>query len=254
MKNKYLSSLLLGGVILFSSCATNLRKDTPESVTFDPEQKGTLVYVNGEYKGKSPVTVELDPAKENNIKYVNPYYLSKSFTMNREIIKKWLWMDIFSGVATGTVVVPALIDHKNEAWLGFNEKDAPKSLKHWSEIEDPNDYLGEIFQLKNLYFETGSSDLKSESHANLDKLVAFLKQYPEAKIEVRGHTDKTGGHDLNVKLSQNRAGSVVKYLTGKGVSASRLQSQGFGPDQPLLEGDTEEVYKYNRRVEFKFVK
>ncbi len=251
MKKKLQGLLMIATVLVASSCATFLRKDSDQSITLDPEPKGALVYVNGQYKGLSPVTLNLDPTKTYEVKYIHPHYLSESFTLQKGIIKKWLWMDLASlAVGNPTAIITDAITEK---WKGFDASVAPTKLKHWSDIEDPADHLNEIFQLKNLYFETGSATIKSESKGNLDKLADFLKKFPNAKIEVRGHTDKTGGNDLNMKLSKDRANSVVEYLKGKGVNAANLKSNGFGSEKPLVEGDTEEAYKYNRRVEFKFV-
>jgi len=236
---KILSVVTLATVI--SSCATILRKDVDEQVVLSPKPDGALVYVNGQYKGVSPVTMNLDPSKTYDVKYIHPHYISESLTLEKGLIKKWLWLDIASLAVS-------------EKWKGFNSEAANVQMLHWSEIENPNDYLYQIFQLKNLYFETGSANIKQESQVNVDKLADFLKRFPESKIAIHGHTDKTGGRDLNMKLSQDRAKAVATYLETKGIAKSRMTSDGFGPDKPLVEGDSEEALKYNRRVEFEFTK
>ncbi len=125
-------------------------------------------------------------------------------------------------------------------------------MRHWSEISDPKTYLNTLFQIENLYFESGSDVIKSEAYENLDKLANILKMNPDVKIAVHGHTDITGDHDKNVELSQKRAAAVKKYLADKGVNSSNIKDEGHGPDIPLMKGDTPEAYPYNRRVEFAY--
>lgn len=123
---------------------------------------------------------------------------------------------------------------------------------HWDEIGDPHGYINAIFQIENLYFETGKAIIKTESHENLDKLYNSLNTYPDIKLMVHGHTDKTGGIDLNMKLSKDRAESVKGYLVGKGIAADRILTKGHGPKDPLINGESESEFKFNRRVEFEY--
>jgi outer membrane protein OmpA-like peptidoglycan-associated protein len=69
-------------------------------------------------------------------------------------------------------------------------------------------------------------------------------------IEIRGHTDNQGTHDYNMKLSQDRAESVVNFLIYNGIKPFRLKSKGFGETEPLTENSTEDGRQNNRRVEF----
>ena len=82
-----------------------------------------------------------------------------------------------------------------------------------------------------------------------------MKSNPQIEtIQVEGHTDSTGSPDFNRTLSQARAESVVKYLTGKGVKAARFTAKGFGPDRPVADNSTDAGRDANRRVEFNIVK
>ena len=74
------------------------------------------------------------------------------------------------------------------------------------------------------------------------------------KVEVQGHTDNRGGEANNMKLSQERAEAVVKYLTEKGVQASRLTAKGYGQDEPIADNKTRAGRQKNRRVEFKILR
>lgn len=250
MKKQYLFLALFSGALLLNSCATILRKDKTQVVNFDPKPENTLVFVNGEYIGQSPVSMEVDATKEYNVKYVNQSYVTEEFTMKKGVLNKWLIADLLS--LPVTAVVPLLVDNHTGAWNGIKTNTMPKSMKHWSEIANPKDYLNQLFQIENLYFETGSATIKTEAYANLDKLAAILNNNPDVKIAVHGHTDKTGNYDSNVKLSKERAASVKKYLSDKGVNTSRITDEGHGPDIPMIDKDTKEAYEYNRRVEFSY--
>jgi outer membrane protein OmpA-like peptidoglycan-associated protein len=70
------------------------------------------------------------------------------------------------------------------------------------------------------------------------------------KLEVRGHTDSTGGEKINQKLSERRADSVVEYMIKKGISPERLRAVGMGMSQPIADNKTAEGRKKNRRTEF----
>lgn len=98
-------------------------------------------------------------------------------------------------------------------------------------------------------FDFNKATLKPDAKPVLDQVVALLKNDPALKLEVDGYTDNIGGHDYNVKLSQDRAAAVVAALTAAGVEASRLSSNGFGPAKPIGDEATAEGRAKNRRVE-----
>ena len=102
-----------------------------------------------------------------------------------------------------------------------------------------------------IQFETGKAELKPISFPVLDEVVKVLKGNPQIKaVDVEGHTDSTGSADLNRKLSQDRAASVIKYIQSKGIKAGVLTPKGYGPDRPIADNTTEEGREANRRVEF----
>ena len=103
---------------------------------------------------------------------------------------------------------------------------------------------------KGINFETGKDVIISSSFGNLDKLAETLNEYPEAKVDVQGHTDDRGDHDKNVSLSENRAASVQAYLTSHGIAAERMTSHGFGPDKPIASNKSASGRAKNRRVDF----
>ena len=100
-----------------------------------------------------------------------------------------------------------------------------------------------------IYFDTGKVDLKPESDAALAEIVKLLNNDSNLKLYVVGHTDNVGQFDSNVKLSQQRAVSVVQTLVSKGIAASRLTPFGNGPTAPVASNSNEEGRAQNRRVE-----
>jgi outer membrane protein OmpA-like peptidoglycan-associated protein len=101
----------------------------------------------------------------------------------------------------------------------------------------------------NVTFATNSADLNSQFFGTLDSVALVLKEYDKTLVDVLGHTDNTGGAQLNQELSQRRAATVGNYLLGRGVAAGRIIQQGFGYSRPVATNDTAEGRQANRRVE-----
>jgi outer membrane protein OmpA-like peptidoglycan-associated protein len=110
--------------------------------------------------------------------------------------------------------------------------------------------IGQTIRLNNVFFDTDKYELKSESNAELNRVVMLMKNNINMRIEVSGHTDATGNEQRNVTLSENRAKSVAEYLIANGVSANRIQSKGYGKSKPVETNNTEEGRQQNRRVQF----
>jgi OmpA-OmpF porin, OOP family len=109
----------------------------------------------------------------------------------------------------------------------------------------------EIQILKKVEFATASATILPRSFPILDEVVALLNANPDiSKVAVEGHTDSRGAADMNKRLSQSRAESVMRYLINKGIGAARLSATGFGPDKPIDTNDTADGRQRNRRVEF----
>ncbi len=99
-----------------------------------------------------------------------------------------------------------------------------------------------------LNFEIGKANLLSNAIAELDKMVKVMREYPDTKWRIEGHTDNTGSPELNKKLSYNRAQAVYNYLTSKGIESNRFNMIGMGPDNPVADNSTETGRALNRRV------
>lgn len=104
--------------------------------------------------------------------------------------------------------------------------------------------------LYGIYFDTGKATLKPESETALKEIAKLVKADPGLKLYVVGHTDNTGGFDANMKLSMDRAASVVNELVSRhSISAAILKACGDGPTAPVATNATEEGKALNRRVE-----
>ena len=87
--------------------------------------------------------------------------------------------------------------------------------------------------------------------ATLDIAAETLRECPNVRTEVEGHTDSVGSEVYNQALSQRRAESVASYLINHGVSSSRLEAKGLGESNPIADNSTEDGRALNRRVELK---
>jgi outer membrane protein OmpA-like peptidoglycan-associated protein len=107
-----------------------------------------------------------------------------------------------------------------------------------------------VIVLKNLFFAFDKANILPESEPELNRLYQFLIDNPTVRIKIVGHTDNKGTIQYNQTLSDNRAKSVLNDLIERGISASRLTSEGKNFSVPVDTNDTEEGRANNRRVEF----
>jgi K(+)-stimulated pyrophosphate-energized sodium pump len=111
---------------------------------------------------------------------------------------------------------------------------------------DPNKW----YTIENLYFQTGSSDLKTGSEVELLNLVEILTAYPDLKVKLGGYTDNTGNEESNQKLSSLRAQTAKLKLLELGVAGDRVEAEGYGSQHPVCEAnDTDECKAKNRRID-----
>jgi OOP family OmpA-OmpF porin len=136
-----------------------------------------------------------------------------------------------------------------ETYNGFEDEDGcPDKGKVVIEGSD-------IIILEKVMFETNSAKILPESNSILDAVAATLKGHPEFQVvEIAGHADERSSDTYNLKLTRDRAASVVDALVARGVAKNRLVSQGYGEYCPLDEGHNAAAWEKNRRVEFKVVK
>jgi outer membrane protein OmpA-like peptidoglycan-associated protein len=98
-------------------------------------------------------------------------------------------------------------------------------------------------------FDTGKYTIRPESQPIITQIVALLKNSPELKLSIEGHTDNVGNAQSNKTLSEQRAKAVMNAVVTQGVEASRLSAVGWGQEKPVADNRTEEGKAKNRRVE-----
>jgi len=101
-----------------------------------------------------------------------------------------------------------------------------------------------------VFFETNRAKIRSQSFELLNTVAQVLRDFPEVRVEVQGHTDDKGADKANMKLSQSRAESVREYLIGRGVEPYRMTATGYGETKPIDSNKSTTGRAANRRVEF----
>ncbi|MCK5368070.1 MAG: OmpA family protein, partial [Cyclobacteriaceae bacterium] len=109
---------------------------------------------------------------------------------------------------------------------------------------------GNSVRLNNIFFEFNSSSLTQDSKTELNKIVRFLVNNPEIKINITGHTDDQGTEAYNMDLSEKRAKAVYDFLINQNINPKTLTFKGYGESIPLIDNIDEESKKMNRRIEF----
>jgi outer membrane protein OmpA-like peptidoglycan-associated protein len=108
---------------------------------------------------------------------------------------------------------------------------------------------GLVLTLGDVLFETGSSTLSSGAGRNMDRLVQFLTDHPERLVQIDGFTDSVGTDSYNQDLSQHRADAVRYQLVSRGISSTRIATQGYGKAYPVAGNSESSGRQLNRRVE-----
>ena len=155
-----------------------------------------------------------------------------------------------------TVVPNSNIDVSAIGVGGIGSNDGPLILSNVRIAEGAGmNMLGKKFTdtkivTHGINFDVNKAIIKPESMGTLNSIVQILKDNPDIKFEIGGHTDSDGDDALNLKLSQARADAVRTQLISMGIDASRLTAKGFGKTKPISDNTTPEGKANNRRVEF----
>lgn len=112
---------------------------------------------------------------------------------------------------------------------------------------------GEKVVLQSLYFATDKTEVLPSSQAGLDALYQMLRDYPNIRVRIVGHTDNTNTAAYNQRLSEGRANSVRKSMIKRGIEAWRMETEGKGLTEPIDTNETPEGRQNNRRVEFEII-
>ncbi|MCG9695977.1 OmpA family protein [Shewanella sp. Isolate11] len=104
--------------------------------------------------------------------------------------------------------------------------------------------------LGHINFENNSDTITDEHHEDLEKLAKYMNENDKVVVHLAGHASNVGNPDYNMKLSERRAQAVAKLMVNQyGISADRVSAKGYGITQPVMEGNTPEAHRANRRIE-----
>lgn len=143
------------------------------------------------------------------------------------------------------------------------KEDKPTEVKTTPPEKDPVVFqgkeIGELregttIQVNKLFFEANKSTIRDESIPTLDEIYAFLTSNRQVVVEIGGHTNNLPPPDVRMRLSRERAEEVAKYLEGKGISRSRLQTRGYGSKKPIADNRTRQGRQKNQRVDIKILR
>ncbi|PKA83001.1 outer membrane protein OmpA-like peptidoglycan-associated protein [Ulvibacter sp. MAR_2010_11] len=107
---------------------------------------------------------------------------------------------------------------------------------------------------KTILFDYDKATIRQESYSALQSIANIMKEYPNTTFHIEGHTDSRGSDAYNMKLSKERAASVMNYLTTIGMTSNRLTSEGYGEARPVATNNTAAGRQQNRRVEISLQK
>ncbi len=153
------------------------------------------------------------------------------------------------------------IDTDGDGILGSRDKcpDQPETFNNYKDDDGcPDEVPAEVKRftgvIQGINFKVNSDQLLRNSLPILNRAVAVLKEFPDVRLEISGHTDNMGKADYNRDLSQKRADSVKAYLVSQGIAADRLEAVGYGMDRPIASNKTKAGRSKNRRTEFNLIK
>lgn len=153
-------------------------------------------------------------------------------------------------------------DDQRKVWLAESERrrmtlsaaEAEALRRELAAMKARQTERGYVITISDVLFTTAKWDIKPGAAKNLDRLVAFLKKYPNLTLFVEGHTDSVGKDDYNQDLSERRAGAVKDLLVARGIAAGRISAVGHGESLPVADNKTPAGRQQNRRVEIVFEK
>ncbi|MCC6242874.1 MAG: OmpA family protein [Gemmatimonadaceae bacterium] len=107
--------------------------------------------------------------------------------------------------------------------------------------------------LATIYFEYDADDLRDDARATLDEKLKVLNANPQLRLRISGHCDDRGSDEYNIALGRRRAETAKRYLTDRGIDASRIETTTFGRERPEVPGSGEEAWSRNRRDAFEII-
>jgi len=131
------------------------------------------------------------------------------------------------------------------------ETKAKEQLEKSLVAEKTPGIAGEVFEsslLKDIHFDFDKYDIRPGDAAILKENAAFLKKYPNVKIQIEGHCDERGTVEYNLALGERRANHAKNYLVALDISPARVSTISYGKEKPLDPGHNEEAWAKNRRA------
>jgi len=221
---------------------------------------------NDIFRVKLPASIKPQPVA---LIYGNVYNADTKKPMAADILYEIMPQGIEAGFASSD---PKTGEYKIVLPLGENfgfyaEKRGFLSLTDFIDLKDIKDeyveinrdlYLaplkrGQKIALNSVLFYQSESRMVPSSTSELRRLAKLMNERPGMIVKLHGHTDNKGSYEANMKLSQERVDVVKAYLIEHGITEDRMESEGHGPKDPLVENDTYEHRRRNRRVEFEVV-
>ncbi len=138
---------------------------------------------------------------------------------------------------------------ETEKKIREEQEKAKRLQQELSELHAKHTKRGLVLTLGDVLFETGKADLLPGAMRSIDKLAVFLRENPDRKVLVEGHTDSRGSKAYNLKLSQKRAEAVKRALVERGIEPDRIIAKGYGEAYPVASNLTAAGRQQNRRVE-----
>jgi outer membrane protein OmpA-like peptidoglycan-associated protein len=132
------------------------------------------------------------------------------------------------------------------------QSDLARAKQELADLQAKQTDRGMVLTLGDVLFDTGLATLKPGADRTIDRLAQALKDNPNTKVQIEGHTDSVGGEDYNLALSERRADAVSNALRMRGVPSDRYEAKGLGKDFPVASNSTAEGRQQNRRVEIIF--
>ena len=146
--------------------------------------------------------------------------------------------------------IGAILGGVGGAYLDNKEKKLRQQMQGTGvEVGRNADGSVQLIMPGSITFDTNKSNIKPNFYGTLNKVAQTLAEDNQSAILVTGYTDNTGNDSINIPLSQARAQSVKSYLVSQGVSASRIDAQGYGSSNPIADNSTASGREQNRRVE-----
>ena len=155
----------------------------------------------------------------------------------------------YVGAAVGALAGAGVGHYMDRQQRAFEQELAMEREQQQLEIERMRDDSLKLSLDSEVSFDVDSARIKSSFKPSLDKLAGVLRKYDRTVVHVVGHTDSTGSDVYNQRLSERRAESVANFMTGQGVAANRLRTEGRGESEPRDTNSTQAGRQLNRRVE-----